>query len=193
MRLDQRNVPFQVDTSSDSPFLIIPLTFYHIIDDNSPLRAWAAKGISEYTLPPPPHRSPWSAPPCLSATSSSCRVSGVSCLVEAGAVCARRCVGIYGHVLCAGWPLAAQCGSDSGGDDSSGWNVCERQRQRRQRHPSLEHKAVQSGVLTRSRHRSTYSWKLQIPSPSNQRYSVPSCSHLTHHESRHGVFEMLVS
>ncbi|XP_061566441.1 ATP-sensitive inward rectifier potassium channel 10 [Cololabis saira] len=44
VRLDQRNVPFQVDTSSDSPFLIIPLTFYHIIDDNSPLHAWAAKG-----------------------------------------------------------------------------------------------------------------------------------------------------
>ncbi|XP_014047364.1 ATP-sensitive inward rectifier potassium channel 10 isoform X1 [Oncorhynchus tshawytscha] len=44
VRLDQRNVPFQVDTSSDSPFLILPLTFYHIIDDNSPLRAWAAKG-----------------------------------------------------------------------------------------------------------------------------------------------------
>uniref|UniRef100_A0A3Q2GCD8 Potassium inwardly rectifying channel subfamily J member 10a n=1 Tax=Cyprinodon variegatus TaxID=28743 RepID=A0A3Q2GCD8_CYPVA len=38
VRLDQRNVPFQVDTSSDSPFLIIPLTFYHIIDENSPLR-----------------------------------------------------------------------------------------------------------------------------------------------------------
>ncbi|KAI3375713.1 hypothetical protein L3Q82_004018 [Scortum barcoo] len=43
VRLDQRNVPFQVDTSSDSPFLIIPLTFYHIIDENSPLKAWAAK------------------------------------------------------------------------------------------------------------------------------------------------------
>lgn len=46
VRLDQRNVPFQVDTSSDSPFLIIPLTFYHTIDENSPLRAWAAKGSS---------------------------------------------------------------------------------------------------------------------------------------------------
>ncbi|CAB1351401.1 unnamed protein product [Coregonus sp. 'balchen'] len=46
MRLDQRNVPFQVDTSSDSPFLILPLTFYHIIDDSSPLRAWAVKGTS---------------------------------------------------------------------------------------------------------------------------------------------------
>ncbi|XP_028449347.1 ATP-sensitive inward rectifier potassium channel 10 isoform X2 [Perca flavescens] len=44
VRLDQRNVPFQVDTSSDSPFLILPLTFYHLIDDNSPLRAWADKG-----------------------------------------------------------------------------------------------------------------------------------------------------
>uniref|UniRef100_A0A3B5MNT1 Potassium inwardly rectifying channel subfamily J member 10 n=1 Tax=Xiphophorus couchianus TaxID=32473 RepID=A0A3B5MNT1_9TELE len=38
VRMDQRNVPFQVDTSSESPFLILPLTFYHIIDDNSPLR-----------------------------------------------------------------------------------------------------------------------------------------------------------
>lgn len=44
VRLDQRNVAFQVDTSSDSPFLILPLTFYHVIDDSSPLRPWAAKG-----------------------------------------------------------------------------------------------------------------------------------------------------
>ncbi|KAF7706642.1 ATP-sensitive inward rectifier potassium channel 10 [Silurus meridionalis] len=44
VRLDQRNVAFQVDTSSDSPFLILPLTFYHVIDDNSPLRPWASKG-----------------------------------------------------------------------------------------------------------------------------------------------------
>ncbi|CDQ68456.1 unnamed protein product [Oncorhynchus mykiss] len=46
VRLDQRNVPFQVDMSSDSPFLILPLTFYHVIDDSSPLRAWAIKGTS---------------------------------------------------------------------------------------------------------------------------------------------------
>lgn len=46
VRLDQRNVAFQVDTSSDSPFLILPLTFYHVIDDSSPLRPWAAKGKS---------------------------------------------------------------------------------------------------------------------------------------------------
>ncbi|XP_077445848.1 ATP-sensitive inward rectifier potassium channel 10-like isoform X2 [Stigmatopora argus] len=44
LHLDQRNVSFQVDTSTDSPFLIIPLTFYHVIDDASPLRAWAAQG-----------------------------------------------------------------------------------------------------------------------------------------------------
>lgn len=55
VRLDQRNVPFQVDTSSDSPFLIIPLTFYHVIDAHSPLRAWAAKGRQEPEVTP----SPW--------------------------------------------------------------------------------------------------------------------------------------
>ncbi|XP_005999398.1 ATP-sensitive inward rectifier potassium channel 10 [Latimeria chalumnae] len=36
--LNQNNVDFQVDTSSDSPFLILPLTFYHVIDSNSPFR-----------------------------------------------------------------------------------------------------------------------------------------------------------
>ncbi|XP_041967195.1 ATP-sensitive inward rectifier potassium channel 10 isoform X1 [Alosa sapidissima] len=44
VRLEQRNVAFSVDTASESPFLILPLTFYHIIDSNSPLRAWAVKG-----------------------------------------------------------------------------------------------------------------------------------------------------
>ena len=44
VRLDQRNVTFSVDTASESPFLILPLTFYHTIDNDSPLRAWAAKG-----------------------------------------------------------------------------------------------------------------------------------------------------
>uniref|UniRef100_W5LFJ4 Potassium inwardly rectifying channel subfamily J member 10 n=1 Tax=Astyanax mexicanus TaxID=7994 RepID=W5LFJ4_ASTMX len=42
VRLDQRNVTFSVDTASESPFLILPLTFYHTIDDESPLRAWLA-------------------------------------------------------------------------------------------------------------------------------------------------------
>ncbi|XP_056599206.1 ATP-sensitive inward rectifier potassium channel 10 isoform X1 [Triplophysa dalaica] len=40
---DQKNVTFSVDTASESPFLIVPLTFYHIIDEESPLRGWAAK------------------------------------------------------------------------------------------------------------------------------------------------------
>ncbi|KAL2096793.1 hypothetical protein ACEWY4_006000 [Coilia grayii] len=44
VRLEQRNVAFSVDTASESPFLILPLTFYHIIDSSSPLRAWASKG-----------------------------------------------------------------------------------------------------------------------------------------------------
>uniref|UniRef100_A0A4W4GZX3 Potassium inwardly rectifying channel subfamily J member 10a n=1 Tax=Electrophorus electricus TaxID=8005 RepID=A0A4W4GZX3_ELEEL len=44
VRLDQKNVTFSVDTSSESPFLILPLTFYHIINNDSPLQAWAAKG-----------------------------------------------------------------------------------------------------------------------------------------------------
>nr|XP_057925324.1 ATP-sensitive inward rectifier potassium channel 10-like isoform X2 [Doryrhamphus excisus] len=44
VRLDQRNVSFQVDTSCDSPFLIIPLTFYHVIDESSPLSAWVGRG-----------------------------------------------------------------------------------------------------------------------------------------------------
>lgn len=46
VRLDQKNVTFSVDTASESPFLILPLTFYHTIDDESPLRGWADKGRS---------------------------------------------------------------------------------------------------------------------------------------------------
>ncbi|GCB83319.1 ATP-sensitive inward rectifier potassium channel 10-like [Scyliorhinus torazame] len=37
-RLQQVNVEFQVDAGTDSPFLILPLTFYHLIDEGSPLR-----------------------------------------------------------------------------------------------------------------------------------------------------------
>ncbi|XP_041658920.1 uncharacterized protein LOC121519887 [Cheilinus undulatus] len=50
VRLDQRNVPFQVDMSSDSPFLILPLTFYHLSNDTSPLRAWAAKEMDSIVV-----------------------------------------------------------------------------------------------------------------------------------------------
>ncbi|MFT7819260.1 ATP-sensitive inward rectifier potassium channel 10-like [Arapaima gigas] len=35
LRLDQRNVPFEVDVSRGSPLFILPLTFYHVIDDGS--------------------------------------------------------------------------------------------------------------------------------------------------------------
>uniref|UniRef100_G1T290 Potassium inwardly rectifying channel subfamily J member 10 n=4 Tax=Glires TaxID=314147 RepID=G1T290_RABIT len=38
IRLNQVNVTFQVDTASDSPFLILPLTFYHVVDETSPLK-----------------------------------------------------------------------------------------------------------------------------------------------------------
>ncbi|XP_034280872.1 ATP-sensitive inward rectifier potassium channel 10 isoform X1 [Pantherophis guttatus] len=38
VRLNQVNVDFQVDTSSDSPFLILPLTFYHVVNERSPFR-----------------------------------------------------------------------------------------------------------------------------------------------------------
>ncbi|XP_068615393.1 ATP-sensitive inward rectifier potassium channel 10-like [Brachionichthys hirsutus] len=51
VRLDQRNVSFQVDMASDSPFLILPLTFYHLIDDSSPLRGLSAKAGGGWTNP----------------------------------------------------------------------------------------------------------------------------------------------
>nr|XP_033779868.1 ATP-sensitive inward rectifier potassium channel 10 isoform X2 [Geotrypetes seraphini] len=51
VRLNQINVDFQVDTSSDSPFLILPLTFYHVVDDASPLRDVALQsGEGDYEL-----------------------------------------------------------------------------------------------------------------------------------------------
>ncbi|XP_078525140.1 ATP-sensitive inward rectifier potassium channel 10 [Lissotriton helveticus] len=51
VRLNQINVNFQVDTSSDSPFLILPLTFYHIVDENSPLRDIALRsGDGDFEL-----------------------------------------------------------------------------------------------------------------------------------------------
>ncbi|OXB58043.1 UNVERIFIED_CONTAM: hypothetical protein H355_003312 [Colinus virginianus] len=51
VRLNQLNVDFQVDTSSDSPFLILPLTFYHVLDDASPFRAAALRaGDGDFEL-----------------------------------------------------------------------------------------------------------------------------------------------
>lgn len=51
IRLNQTSVNFQVDTSSDSPFLILPLTFYHIVDEDSPLREVALRsGEGDFEL-----------------------------------------------------------------------------------------------------------------------------------------------
>ncbi|OCT93769.1 hypothetical protein XELAEV_18011440mg [Xenopus laevis] len=36
--LQQANMNFNVDSSSESPFLILPLTFYHVLDEKSPLK-----------------------------------------------------------------------------------------------------------------------------------------------------------
>ncbi|KAE8621455.1 hypothetical protein XENTR_v10004837 [Xenopus tropicalis] len=43
--LQQVNMNFNVDSSSESPFLILPLTFYHVLDDNSPLKDLTADNI----------------------------------------------------------------------------------------------------------------------------------------------------
>ncbi|KAG2456899.1 ATP-sensitive inward rectifier potassium channel 15 [Polypterus senegalus] len=45
--LNQTNVRFQVDSASDSPFLILPLTFYHVIDEWSPLKDLTAANLHE--------------------------------------------------------------------------------------------------------------------------------------------------
>ncbi|XP_069492178.1 ATP-sensitive inward rectifier potassium channel 15 [Ambystoma mexicanum] len=45
--LNQANVNFKVDSSSESPFLILPLTFYHILDENSPLKDLTQDNITE--------------------------------------------------------------------------------------------------------------------------------------------------
>ncbi|KAM4698967.1 ATP-sensitive inward rectifier potassium channel 15 isoform 1-T3 [Discoglossus pictus] len=43
--LQQANMNFHVDSSSESPFLILPLTFYHELDENSPLKDLTAENI----------------------------------------------------------------------------------------------------------------------------------------------------
>nr|XP_020644955.1 ATP-sensitive inward rectifier potassium channel 15 isoform X1 [Pogona vitticeps] len=45
--LNQASVKFHVDSSSESPFLILPLTFYHILDENSPLRGLTPQSLKE--------------------------------------------------------------------------------------------------------------------------------------------------
>ncbi|KAI1241455.1 hypothetical protein IHE44_0004928 [Lamprotornis superbus] len=45
--LNQASVKFNVDSSSESPFLILPLTFYHILDESSPLRDLTPQNLKE--------------------------------------------------------------------------------------------------------------------------------------------------
>ncbi|KAK6486122.1 ATP-sensitive inward rectifier potassium channel 15-like isoform X1, partial [Huso huso] len=43
--LNQTSIRFQVDSASDSPFLILPMTFYHVINDASPLKDLTAANL----------------------------------------------------------------------------------------------------------------------------------------------------
>ncbi|KAM4795096.1 ATP-sensitive inward rectifier potassium channel 15 [Rhinophrynus dorsalis] len=43
--LQQANMNFNVDSSSESPFLIVPLTFYHVLDESSPLKDLTPENI----------------------------------------------------------------------------------------------------------------------------------------------------
>ncbi|KAG8450191.1 hypothetical protein GDO86_002724 [Hymenochirus boettgeri] len=43
--LQQANMSFHVDSSSESPFLILPLTFYHVLDEKSPLKDLTSENI----------------------------------------------------------------------------------------------------------------------------------------------------
>ncbi|XP_075053348.1 ATP-sensitive inward rectifier potassium channel 15 [Mixophyes fleayi] len=43
--LKQANMSFHVDSSSESPFLILPLAFYHVLDEKSPLKDLTAENI----------------------------------------------------------------------------------------------------------------------------------------------------
>ncbi|XP_028838711.1 ATP-sensitive inward rectifier potassium channel 15 isoform X2 [Denticeps clupeoides] len=44
-QVHQANVEFQLDTSQDCPFLSLPLTFYHILDERSPLAGLTAENL----------------------------------------------------------------------------------------------------------------------------------------------------
>ncbi|XP_066507737.1 ATP-sensitive inward rectifier potassium channel 15 [Hoplias malabaricus] len=43
--LHQEPVDFQLDKSQDCPFLLLPLTFYHVLDENSPLGGLTAENL----------------------------------------------------------------------------------------------------------------------------------------------------
>lgn len=44
-QIQQANVDFQLDSSGECPFLSLPLTFYHILDENSPLAGLTAENL----------------------------------------------------------------------------------------------------------------------------------------------------
>ncbi|XP_051902289.1 ATP-sensitive inward rectifier potassium channel 15-like [Hippocampus zosterae] len=44
-QVHQTSVNFYVDSSSDCPFLILPLTFYHVLDERSPLAGLSAENL----------------------------------------------------------------------------------------------------------------------------------------------------
>lgn len=43
--IHQTTVDFYMDASRDCPFLILPLTFYHVLDENSPLKGLTANNL----------------------------------------------------------------------------------------------------------------------------------------------------
>ncbi|XP_030648923.1 ATP-sensitive inward rectifier potassium channel 15 [Chanos chanos] len=43
--IHQANVEFNLDSSQDCPFLILPLTFYHVLDESSPLAGLSAENL----------------------------------------------------------------------------------------------------------------------------------------------------
>ncbi|XP_039770602.1 ATP-sensitive inward rectifier potassium channel 15 isoform X2 [Ornithorhynchus anatinus] len=45
--LNQASVKFHVDSSSESPFLILPMTFYHVLDETSPLKDLTPQNLKE--------------------------------------------------------------------------------------------------------------------------------------------------
>ncbi|XP_058645237.1 ATP-sensitive inward rectifier potassium channel 15 [Onychostoma macrolepis] len=46
----QTAVDFQLDSSGECPFLLLPLTFYHVLDERSPLRSLTAENLPKQDL-----------------------------------------------------------------------------------------------------------------------------------------------
>ncbi len=48
--MHQTAVDFQLDSSGECPFLLLPLTFYHVLDERSPLRSLTAENLPKQDL-----------------------------------------------------------------------------------------------------------------------------------------------